>query len=188
MSSLFIDHRREKLLNAIVYFVQNTKFVGTVKLFKLLYFFDFEHYRQAGRSVTGLDYYAMQNGPVPCALLDEIKAGFSKNNKIVAVEEKPHGGREFRALKDFKSSYFTPRELEIMETLVKLFVNEKANKMISYSHHPDLPWKKVFRNGAGRRELIPYQLILQSRPIVKSKPTIGKAELRMLDEAFADFK
>jgi hypothetical protein len=55
---MLITYERNKLINAIVYFAQNTQHLGKTKLFKLLYLLDFEHFRQTGRSVTGLDYYA----------------------------------------------------------------------------------------------------------------------------------
>src|SRR5688500_15970622 len=67
-------YRREKLLNAIVFFAANTRYCGKTKLYKLLYLLDFEHYKATGRSVTGLEYYAWQMGPVPAKLdgqLDE---------------------------------------------------------------------------------------------------------------------
>ena len=49
---------RNRLVNAIVFFADNTKFCGKIKLFKLLYLLDFEHFRQTGKSVTGGDYQA----------------------------------------------------------------------------------------------------------------------------------
>jgi len=38
---------------------------GKTKLFKLLYLLDFHHFRETGRSVTGLEYRAWKHGPVP---------------------------------------------------------------------------------------------------------------------------
>src|SRR5436190_1617210 len=69
------DRKREKLVNAALYFAQNTEHFGLVKLFKLLYFLDFEHYKDIGRSVTGLEYEAWEQGPVPAKLNREIKQG-----------------------------------------------------------------------------------------------------------------
>ena len=40
---MLINHEREKLINAIIYFAKNTRFLGKTKLCKLLYFLDFEH-------------------------------------------------------------------------------------------------------------------------------------------------
>ncbi|WP_217994559.1 Panacea domain-containing protein [Rodentibacter caecimuris] len=44
----------------------------------MLYFLDFEHYKQVGRSVTGLDYSAWKMGPVPVDLHEEIKTARSR--------------------------------------------------------------------------------------------------------------
>src|SRR5262245_53794223 len=67
---------RAKLLNAILFFVKKVKFPSKVKIFKLLFFLDFEHFKQTGRSVTNLDYYAWDFGPVPKDFFIELcKAG-----------------------------------------------------------------------------------------------------------------
>ena len=68
---MLINHEREKLINAIIYFAQHTQYLGKIKLFKLLYLLDFEHFRQTGQSVTGLTYSAWKYGPVPVALAQE---------------------------------------------------------------------------------------------------------------------
>ena len=62
---MIITHRKEKLFNAIVYFVKNTKYCNKTKLMKLLYYLDFWHFKETGASVTGLDYYAWDFGPYP---------------------------------------------------------------------------------------------------------------------------
>jgi hypothetical protein len=53
---MLVTHDREKLINAIVYFLGATKHAHTLKLFKLLNFSDFEHFRQTGRSIFNLEY------------------------------------------------------------------------------------------------------------------------------------
>lgn len=68
-----ISREREKLLEAVKYFAANTKYCGLTKLFKLLFFLDFDHFRETGRSVTGLNYQAWQMGPVPADLYHEIR-------------------------------------------------------------------------------------------------------------------
>lgn len=71
---MLINHNREKLLNAIIYFLKNTKYCGLTKLCKLLYYLDFMHFRETGRAVTGLDYFAWDFGPVPQTLYFELKS------------------------------------------------------------------------------------------------------------------
>ena len=81
-----LSRNREKLINVIVFFASNTEHCGKVKLFKLLYLFDFVHFRQTGRSVTGLDYRAWKMGPVPLELMQEwedLEADLAKAIDIV---------------------------------------------------------------------------------------------------------
>jgi uncharacterized phage-associated protein len=70
---MIIDHSREKLLNLIAYFVKHTKNCKKTKLFKLLYYADFRHFKETGRSITGLKYFAWQWGPVPKELYAEME-------------------------------------------------------------------------------------------------------------------
>lgn len=72
---MLISREREKLLEAIKYFAGHTKYCGLTKLFKLLFFLDFDHFRETGRSVTGLKYQAWPMGPVPADLYEEVKRG-----------------------------------------------------------------------------------------------------------------
>ena len=189
-SSLFINHHREKLEGAIAYFAGNTSHCYTLKLFKLLNFLDFEHYRQTGRSVTGLDYYAFELGPVPTKLYYQIQSDDAEKVAGLAVRETMDDlsnalvKREVKTKKIFDDSYFTPRELEIMERLVFFFKDINSDTMSQYSHDSKLPWKKIYGNGEGQGDIIPYELALQSESIVKDEPTIEEEERLLLDDIF----
>lgn len=159
------DHSREKLLNAVAYFVQNTKPCGKTKLYKLLYFFDFQHYTETGRSVTGLEYYAWPKGPVPRALHEEIAlpaqdfaAQFTVENLVL------RNGNEMLKLtptKPFDPSHFSKREVRILEALAKEFRTSTADQMIEATHVENLPWHQVYEKEGRRQELIPYELALR---------------------------
>lgn len=189
-SPMFIDYRHEKLVNAIAYFVGNTRHCHTVKLFKLLNFLDFEHYRQTGWSVTGLSYQALPMGPVPISIHEEIKGKTSEQNMCLEVAEKydaVYGDKflqQFKSNKKFDDTYFTPRELEIMEQLLFIFKDATADVMTKQSHSPKYPWKKIYKNGEGKGYTIPYELMLESDAIVGNEPAIGTEGLRMLDDVF----
>ena len=45
---MLVTHEREKLIQAVNYFARNTRKFGKVKLYKLLYFLDFEHFKLTG--------------------------------------------------------------------------------------------------------------------------------------------
>lgn len=159
------DHSREKLLNAVAYFVQNTKSCGKTKLYKLLYFFDFQHYTETGRSVTGLEYYAWPMGPVPRALHEEIALPAQDFAARFEVENLAlRNGNEMlklTPLKPFDPSHFSKRELSILESLAKEFRTSTADQMVEATHVENLPWDQVYKKEGRQQELIPYELALR---------------------------
>ncbi len=83
---MIITNHRIKIINAIVYFANNTKYCGKTKLLKLLYFLDFRHFKETGKSVTGLDYYAWNMGPVPKDVYEEL-SGKMKPDLKQAIQD-----------------------------------------------------------------------------------------------------
>ena len=55
---MLVSRSRDKLINSILFFAEHTRALGKIKLFKLLYLLDFEHFRKTGRPVTGMEYRA----------------------------------------------------------------------------------------------------------------------------------
>src|SRR5919106_3734611 len=130
---MLLTHEREKLINTIVFFARETNCLGKTKLFKLLYFLDFEHFKETGRSVTDLDYYAWKMGPVPVALHEEVDMPEPDMAEKLQFEEKPvkHGTMlTIKPLAKFEPSYFSKRELRIMEQLAEEFKDMLAEDMI----------------------------------------------------------
>jgi len=154
---------REKLINAIVFFASNTAHCGKIKLFKLLYLLDFDHFRQTGRSVTGLDYSAWKFGPVSTALFEEWEqpqADFSQ-----AVEIRPERVIDFELLRVFPKTtfddrHFSPRELRLMRALAERFKDDRSMPMVNFTHDERGPWSKIWDSGRGRDNHIPYALAI----------------------------
>ncbi len=188
-----IDHQRENLLNAVVYFVRNTKHCHTLKLLKLLNFLDFEHYRQTGKTVTGLSYKALPMGPVPVDFLEELKnppADLALTINIVEHINDLNGQiarRDLKARKKFNEQFFTKREIKIMERLALFFSDLQADDMSEFSHEPKLPWRKVYRKGKGAGEVIPYELAFESYPFIKEQEAINLEDLAWLRFVHKDF-
>ena len=137
---MFVSREREKLINTIVFFLKNTNHCHTLKLFKLLNLADFEHFRQKGRTITGLQYRALPKGPVPTALLDEFQRGGDKDLKtavqLFAVKDEITDALLRRDLKprvEFEKNWFTKRELRIMELVAEFFRDMRAEDMSEFS-------------------------------------------------------
>ena len=144
---MLITHEREKLINAIIYFAKNSRFLGKTKLCKLLYFLDFEHFKETGRTVTGLDYFAWKMGPVPVELYEEMDMPEPDLAEKVEFVEKPTRRGTMLVVKPiaaFDDSHFTKRELRILKGLAAEFRDAQADDMIETTHLENQPWHKVY--------------------------------------------
>jgi len=156
---------RQKLIQAIVYFASHTKYCGKIKLFKLLYLLDFEHFRQTGKSVTGFEYQAWKFGPVPVELMEEWEDLSEDFTKVVHIVEERVIDYDRQAVKvndgvQFDADEFTPRQLKIMKALAARYRDAYSPKMIDVTHEQNGAWDKVWHDGQGARQPIPYELAI----------------------------
>ncbi len=190
---MFVSRDREKLINAIIFFLRNTRHCHTLKLFKLLNFADFEHYRQTGKTITGLEYRALPKGPVPTSLLDEIRRGGSKDLKeAVALFEVRDDitdellRRDLKPRREFDARWFSRREIKIMDRVAEFFRDLRADDMSEFSHGQRKPWRSVFRQGEGSGSLIPPDLSFSGDAIVHDVPTIDADDFAYRQELLKD--
>ncbi|MEQ8187150.1 MAG: Panacea domain-containing protein [Candidatus Eremiobacterota bacterium] len=162
---MLIDHSKEKLYNAIIYFLKNTKHCGKTKLFKLLYYLDFLHFRETGKSVTNLDYYAYPFGPYPTDLGHEIFHPSEESRPYISIEKKEGNGdfTPIKTKKKFENLHFSKREMRILEQLSYIFRDVTAEDIIEISHLPNEPWDKTIKT-KGEREKIDYCLAVDNTP------------------------
>lgn len=176
---------KEKLFNVIIYFLNNTKKCHKLKLIKLLYFLDFEHYRQTGKSVTGLEYYAWEKGPVAKEVYDGIDApnkleGLS--NYITSFKEEFEDGSGHKMVikpkKNFDPKLFSKRELKLLSETAEKFFEATGDQMKDASHFINHPWDKTIKEKKLFAK-IDFDLVLDSQKdsISKEKLTENK-ELR----------
>ncbi len=99
----------EKYRNAILFFVSHIKALGKVKLMKLLYYLDFDHYEQYGASVTGDEYLRWPKGPVPANA--EAVITRMVNDAELLVEERdigyPNPQTKYTALQKYDVRVFS---------------------------------------------------------------------------------
>jgi uncharacterized phage-associated protein len=154
---------RKKLLNAILYFAENTEYLGKVKLAKLLHYLDFNHFKETGYPSIGLRYKTYPFGPLPEGLWTEVADGetpsdFTGYLKLIKWK---NNSVFFKAIKSPDMSVFSLRETEIMKELADKYKNYGANGMVKVSHEDDQPWSKVVnRYGKERKMIIPYDIVI----------------------------
>jgi len=154
---------REKFIQAILYFAHNTRALGKVKLFKLLYLLDFEHFRQTGRSVTGLQYRAWKMGPVPAALVQQWDELDDDLAAAIRIEPRPvidYVRENVIPIQLFDSEHFTRRELRLLEEIAARYRDTLSEKMIDVTHAENGAWAKTWAGGEGNDFTIPYELAI----------------------------
>lgn len=163
---------RKKLLHAVLYFAGKVKNPSKVKIFKLLYFLDFEHFRQTGKSVTNLDYFAFDFGPVPRDFYQEVgdnemPEDFAEFMTILPFESEETGkkGGIFKVKAKANLTVFSPREQEILEKLVFMFKDVDAKKISDISHFRNHPWDNTIKQH-GKLAKIEYSLALDNEALV----------------------
>lgn len=154
---------RNRLINAVVFFAKNTKYCGKIKLFKLLYLLDFEHFRQTGKSVTGYDYQAWKFGPVPISLMSEWEQFDADLAMAVHIVEEQVIDYVRQTVKlndgvEFDDEEFSPRQLRIMSDLAEQYKDTRSPTMIDVTHTQNGAWDKVWNGGEGSHQPIPYAL------------------------------
>lgn len=160
-----VSHDREKLINAIVFFAKNTRYLGKIKLFKLLYLLDFEHFRLTGKSVTGMKYHAWRLGPVPIDLAqewDELQPDMAHSVSIRPEQVIDYMRESVHARVDFDSRFFSPRERGLMTELANKYKDVQSHSMIDITHAENGAWATVWRGGEGSDQPIDYALALSA--------------------------
>ncbi|MBK7136767.1 MAG: SocA family protein [Rhodocyclales bacterium] len=192
-----VDIDRLKLLESIVFFLENTQRCGAVKLFKLLYFLDMLHFRETGRPVTGLQYRALPYGPVPTSLYDEFRnpqADFAATISITAppssdaLESEP-SFTKIAPKNKWRDRYLTVREKRIASELAEIFKEASASDMSNVSHATNGPWDKAKNRNPGRwTETIDYLDALSPTLKMGSGKAINRALLSERSREFSEAK
>jgi uncharacterized phage-associated protein len=165
----------QKYRNAILYFVShiNNNTLGKIKLMKLLYYLDFDHYEQFGTSVTGDDYLRWDMGPVPTrarAVIDQMIA-----DRQLLVENEDIGllysRSRYTALQPYMVHVFLPTEVAVLFAVAEKWEHHSGSDMVR-AVHGEPPWLETAANA-----VIDYRLALK-RSIKDSEHT----EEELMDE------
>jgi hypothetical protein len=135
---------------------------------------DFEHFKETGRIVTGLDYYAWPNGPVPVALHDEIQQPKADLAGAVMFTRIDDIDWDVRPNVDFNDKLFSRRELRIMTRLADIFKEADDATLMIDSHMPNEPWDLTYRLGQ-KYQKIEYKLVLNNPGAISEDHADGVA-------------
>jgi uncharacterized phage-associated protein len=146
-----------KYENAILYLCKKSggKIEGMTKLYKLLYYADFDRfeYKESMQTITGDEYRHLPNGPVPrqcSSVVDEmVRAG--KLRKDLRETTYENDMTVFVALIEPDMNVFDEDEFYILDRVIE-FYGKLSGKQLSALTHAEAPYIGVLPD-----ECIPFE-------------------------------
>jgi|GEM_PF-694950 len=151
-------YHREKYQQALLYFMsQGIQYLGKVKMMKLVYYVDFDHFYQYGTSITGDSYKHLPLGPVPTAAQDMLME--LEHQGKITIEQQDIGYNNplthYHANVNPDLGVFSPIERAQLERVAQKWRYQTTKEIVAASHE-DPPWRDT-----QDKEIIPYELVLK---------------------------
>jgi uncharacterized phage-associated protein len=144
-----IAYQKEKIENAICFFATEhqkatRQALPQTFLYKYLAFFDFECLKGIGRPSLGLNYLAMERGPVPIEIYRQRDSFKTECIEFRRVDKDKYSiiakGRP-------ELSFFSSYEIDVMKRLIQIFADSfvKSNEISEASHQEIKSWRKAWK-------------------------------------------
>ncbi len=173
-----IPYQKEKIENAICYFASEhykatRKPLTQTYLYKYLALLDFRTLETTGKPALGLEYMAMEKGPVPIKLYRERES--IKSN---CFEFRKAEGTAYQVLAKGVPDldYFSESEMKEMKRLIEIYADGfvKASHMSEASHQEIKAWKKTYKKKPN--SMIDYDLAFNDDLYTKPPELLTFAE------------
>lgn len=145
----------DKAIQVMAYVANELDGVDKVKLTKLLYIAEREHFLQHGNPIMGDDLFAMRYGPVPSQCLDELAEGFERGD-----------AREYLHIDDYRITCRKPPNIDALEDTEKAILDrvlsehgQRDSWQLVAETHEFPEYKRKYQQNTST--LIPYELILE---------------------------
>ena len=168
-----INNDEQKLAQMILYISQKCATCptfGATLLNKILYFSDFLAFGNLGKSITGVEYQNLRNGPAPRRLLP-VRNALVENDYLVVQELHLQSGRaQHRTvnLVEADLSIFDGNEIAQVDRVIQSLWNKDAEG-VSLLTHRMVGWQMTMEG-----ETIPYESIfLSSSPLTEAEVKRG---------------
>jgi Protein of unknown function (DUF4065) len=168
---------RELALYLALKFHGNPTF-GMVKLYKLLFFVDFDAYRDLKEPVTGAAYQRLPLGPAPKKILPLVKEMVRRKEAAVQLAALPGTGKpqeRLLALRGPKLSVFTSEEVSLIDGVIQRFWDKTGHELSELSHQ--FPGWMLARDGQD----IPYFTV----HVPRKQPVLTERQERAVQAAIA---
>lgn len=138
----------EKYKNLILYlskYIGQNGVYGKKKMYKLLYFVDFDFFEKYERPITGDIYHKLQMGPAP-SYFDVIALELKKEG-FLQINKQPSGNGYndafiYKALSNPDEKLFSKEEKNMIDRVIKLY-GDKSGKELETLTHNEAPYLAV---------------------------------------------
>ena len=137
-----------KVSEMVKFFVCKEKGLFPTKLNKEMFYADFLHYKLHGQSISGLQYQAIQYGPVPVHY-DTIYDNIDGISKEIVISHNMESTR--LSCEGFDASVFTEQEIQTLNAVLAMAQPMNTQELIDKSHKEEAWLNHCENNG-----LIPY--------------------------------
>ncbi len=167
------DQRFKELVVYVSHQCLDDPTFSKIKLFKILFYSDFEAYGRHGTPITGMPYRKLPLGPAPAGF-QRLQEEMIRDRHIRIVQQRVYDQSRQRVLplKEPSFELFSAREISIVDSWIRFFWNKTARAISKYSHGK--AWKL-----AGESELIPYEAAFISDEPVTCEEVERTKELAM---------
>lgn len=169
-----VAYNESKFSELVLYVADKMKddtYFGATVLNKVLFFADFFHYAEHGRSITGADYMRLDQGPVPRRLVPVRSHLVAQGRAAVVVRQiGPRNQHRLEAIAQPELEQFSGPEIETVNKMIDLIKGHTASSISDVSHTM-LGWQM-----AADGESIPYESVfLYGGPITDSDRRMAEA-------------
>jgi len=181
-----IPYRKEKLENAICYFIKKHEEIAQKPayktfIFKYLALFDFAVLAKTGSPALEIQYLALQNGPVPEKLFNHQE---ELRSTAYSVTEDDEDRVIYNAVHEPNLDYFSEIELEVLEATVSeyMYRGMTTQPLCDKTHEKIRAWRAAWNRRYGNMEKISYD---DTFPCLYEK---AEEELTAQEDAFLLYK
>ena len=130
----------KKYQNTILYFAKNIgkgSVRGKKKMYKLLFYLDFDFFEKYEKPITGTIYHKLKMGPAP-SYFDTITSDLEKNKALSITKRKTAPGYNdtivYKSLKDPDMSVFSQKEIQMLKRITDLYGGKSGTELEKLSH------------------------------------------------------
>jgi len=150
------DTKMRELILHVAKKSENDDKFGAVKLNKILFYADFYSFVKRGKPITGLEYFALSEGPAPRQMLPIIKS--MEAAKDIAIKKvscgRPNPKSVVVALRDPDYSKLDAEDVVIADFIIEKFKGMTGTDLTNMSHEFS-GWLSAFYDH-GEKTTIPY--------------------------------